>query len=199
VRDVIRQATQEDLKDVGQILGAAFQNDPISSFLFPDPLRRAEVQPAFFQAFSALALETDGAIYLTEDGMATTVWFASNEDGEEEDDETFMARFDMLVDDETDRFTTLTEWMAENHPTRGDHRHLQFIGVHPEQQRTGVGGTLLRHNLAIVDEMGMPAYLEASSALSPPLYQRHGFEHIGTPFGADPGPRMYPMWREPGR
>jgi ribosomal protein S18 acetylase RimI-like enzyme len=197
VRDVIRQATREDLKDVGRILGAAFQNDPISTFLFPDPLRRTEVQPAFFQAFSAIALETGGAIYLTEDGMATTVWFAGGE-GEDTDD-TFMTRFDMLTDDETDRFATLAGWMAENHPTRGAHRHLQFIGVHPDQQRTGAGGALLRHNLAIVDEMGVPAYLEASSTLSPPLYQRHGFEHIGTPFGADPGPKMYPMWREPGR
>ncbi|MFD1049317.1 GNAT family N-acetyltransferase [Kibdelosporangium lantanae] len=196
---MIRQATGDDLKDVGVILGAAFQNDPVSTFLFPDPLRRAAVQPAFFQAFSALALESDGAIYLTEDGMATTVWFASTEADEAEDDDTFMARFDMLADDETERFATLAGWMAENHPTRGDHRHLQFIGVHPDLQRAGVGGTLLRHNLAIVDEMGMPAYLEASSALSPPLYQRHGFEHIGTPFGADPGPKMYPMWREPRR
>lgn len=202
---MIRQATEADLKDVGQVLGAAFQNDPVSSFLFPDPRRRADVQPAFFQAFAALALETDGAVYLTEDRMATTVWFAG-EGGEEGDgagaassDETFMARFDMLVGDETDRFATLVGWMAANHPTRGDHRHLQFIGVHPDQQRTGVGGTLLRHNLAVVDGMGLPAYLEASSALSPPLYQRHGFTHIGTPFGADPGPTMYPMWREPDR
>ena len=51
--------------------------------------------------------------------------------------------------------------------------------------------------MAALDEQGVPAYLEASSTLSPSLYQRHGFEHIGSPFGPEPGPKMYPMWREP--
>jgi GNAT superfamily N-acetyltransferase len=191
---VIREAGPEDLKGVGILLGAAFQRDPISSWIFPDDARRAEVQPLFFQTFAAIALHAGGAIYLAEDQTAGTVWFPSSEDDDGGD---LMARFDMLTPDEADRFGGLAGMMAANHPARGEHRHLQFIGVHPDHQRTGVGGALLRHNLAVLDEQGTPAYLEASSTLSPPLYQRHGFDHIGTPFGPQAGPKMYPMWREP--
>jgi ribosomal protein S18 acetylase RimI-like enzyme len=189
---MIRTAGKDDLKDVGELLGAAFQQDPISSWIFPGEVRRSEVQPSFFQAFSALALDAGGVIYLAGQ-IAVTVWFPGGED----DDAS--AEFDMLAEDEADRFGQLAEMMADNHPTMGRHLHLQFIGVHPEHQRTGAGGALLAHNLAKLDEQGTAAYLEASSSVSPPLYQRHGFEHIGTPFGPDPGPRMYPMWREPGR
>jgi ribosomal protein S18 acetylase RimI-like enzyme len=190
----IRTASHADLTDVGQLLGVAFQQDPISTWLFPDAARRREVQKKFFQAFATLALDSGGVIYLTDDQIATTVWFDSEADGDEDD---FMARFDMLTPAESETFGQLAGWMADNHPTRGAHMHLQFIGVHPDYQRSGIGGTLLRHNLALLDEQGTPAYLEASSTLSPPLYQRKGFEHIGTPFGPEPGPKLYPMWREP--
>jgi GNAT superfamily N-acetyltransferase len=191
---MFREAGTKDLKDVGILLGAAFQNDPVSAWIFPDGARRAEAQPRFFEVFSAIALDAGGDIYLSDDQIAVTVWFPSVE-GDEGDD--FMSRFDMFTDDEADRFGILAGMMAENHPTRGRHRHLQFIGVHPDHQRSGAGGALLRRNLAALDEQGMPAYLEASSVVSPPLYQRYGFEHIGAPFG--PGPKMYPMWREPKR
>lgn len=185
-------AGRDDLADLGVLLGTAFHDDPISLWLFPDESRRRAVQPAFFQAFATIAVDSGGVIYVR-DKIAATVWFASGDD----DDGDFMARFDMLTAEETEQFARLAGLMAENHPTRGEHMHLQFIAVHPDHQRTGVGGELLDHNLAILDSQRMPAYLEASSTVSPPLYQRKGFEHIGTPFG--PGPKMYPMWREPRR
>lgn len=189
---MIHEAGPDDLKEVGVLLGAAFQRDPVSDWLFPDETRRAQALPPFFQAFSAMALESGGSIYLTDNGLACTVWFPSD-DGDEDED--FMTRFDMLTEEETERFSELAEQMAENHPSRGTHRHLQFIGVHPDHQRTGVGGELLHENLAQLDEQRMPAYLEASSTTSTSLYLRHGFEHIGTPFGS--GAKLYPMWREP--
>ncbi|TCO56588.1 GNAT family N-acetyltransferase [Actinocrispum wychmicini] len=192
---MIREAGTDDLKEVGILLGAAFQRDPISTWLFPDRTRRAQVQPLFFETFSAIALETGGAIYLTESGTACTVWFPSVDEDDDEGD--FMARFDMLTQEEADLFGTLAGQMAEHHPTRGTHRHLQFIGVHPDHQRSGVGGELLKMNLARLDELGLPAYLEASSTTSTSLYLRLGFEHIGTPFGPGTRAKMYPMWREP--
>ncbi|MEV4316479.1 GNAT family N-acetyltransferase [Actinocrispum sp. NPDC049592] len=191
---MIRTAGRDDLSLIGKLLGAAFQGDPVSAWIFPDDARRAAVQPKFFRTFAGLALDAGGIIYVHSD-VAATVWFPGGDD----DDDEASAQFDMLSEDEADRFGRLTEVMAENHPTMGRHLHLQFIGVHPDHQRAGIGGALLAHNLQALDERRMAAYLEASSTLSPPLYQRHGFEHIGTPFGPEPGPRMYPMWREPGQ
>jgi ribosomal protein S18 acetylase RimI-like enzyme len=195
----IREAGYGDLASVGRILGAAFQDDPISVWIFPEAERRRSVQPVFFEAFATLALDSGGVAYLREDEAAATVWFPGGEDDGDEDD--FMARFGMLADDEVATFGHLAGLMAENHPDRvdpdrGAHMHLQFIGVTPDRQRSGIGGELLEHNLAILDKDSTPAYLEASSQLSPPLYQRLGFTHFGVPFGPEGGPKMYPMWRE---
>jgi ribosomal protein S18 acetylase RimI-like enzyme len=190
----IREAGYADLPLVGQLLGAAFQDDPVSAWLFPEAERRRATQPAFFVAFATLALDSGGVVYLREDEAAATVWLPGGEDDGDEDD--FMARFGMLTDDEIATFGHLAGLMAENHPDHGAHMHLQFIAVAPGRQRSGIGGELLEHNLAILDKDSTPAYLEASSELSPPLYQRLGFAHVGAPFGPDSGPRMYPMWRE---
>ncbi|MCE7001244.1 GNAT family N-acetyltransferase [Kibdelosporangium philippinense] len=185
----VRTATTEDLPEVGALLAASFHKDPVSIWLFPDEDRRAAAQPPFFKTFAMLALESGGSISLREDGLAATVWFPSSDDEED-----VLSYFDFLTDEELKRFGHLAELMAENHPDQGEHQHLQFIAVHPDRQRLGVGGALLAHDLANLD--GVPAYLEASSEFSPPLYQRFGFEHIGTPFGPDPQARMYPMWRK---
>jgi ribosomal protein S18 acetylase RimI-like enzyme len=190
----IREAGYADMPSVGQLLGAAFHHDPVSVWLFPEAERRQAVQPVFFEAFATLALDSGGLVYLREDRLAATVWFPGGEDDGDEDD--FMARFGMLTDSELEMFGHLSGLMAENHPDHSAHMHLQFIAVDPDRQRCGIGGELLEHNLAILDKDSTPAYLEASSQLSPPLYQRLGFEHVGAPYGPDGGPKMYPMWRE---
>ncbi|MBP2324111.1 ribosomal protein S18 acetylase RimI-like enzyme [Kibdelosporangium banguiense] len=190
----VREAGYADLPSVGRLLGAAFQDDPVSEWVFPEAERRQAVQPAFFEAFATAALDTGGVVYVRADAIAATVWFPGGEDDGDEDD--FMARFGMLTDEEAATFGRLAGLMAEHHPEHGAHMHLQFIGVLPARQRSGIGGELLEHNLAVLDKDSTPAYLEASSQLSPPLYERLGFEHIGVPFGPAGGPRMYPMWRQ---
>jgi len=44
----------------------------------------------------------------------------------------------------------------------------------------------------------MPAYLEASTERNRGLYLRHGFADRGGLRLPGDGPRMWPMWREPG-
>jgi len=55
---------------------------------------------------------------------------------------------------------------------------------------------LLRHALQLVDRDKLPAYLEATSAGSRRLYERHGFETTGEIQTAD-SPPLWPMLRKP--
>ncbi|ONI70643.1 hypothetical protein ALI144C_49410 [Actinosynnema sp. ALI-1.44] len=189
----VRAATTDDLPEVTALLAEAFQDDPVSTWLFPAAARRRAVQPAFLGVFATLAIESGGMVSLRHDRFATTVWLpsAQHQPGE---DEHFLSRFGMMTDEETGRFRQLSELMAANSPDRGDHMHLQLIAVRPDRHRMGIGSDLLAHDLAALG--GTPAYLEASSWLSTALYKRHGFEFIGRPFGPEPRTRMYPMWRD---
>jgi predicted N-acetyltransferase YhbS len=73
-----------------------------------------------------------------------------------------------------------------------------MIGVDPSKQGQGYGSALLKHALERCDGEGKLAYLEASSPKSIPLYQRHGFELIGT-IQVGSSPPLFPMLRKPRR
>ena len=86
--------------------------------------------------------------------------------------------------------------MGGYHP-KESHWYLPLIGTDPTQQGKGHGSALLHHALALCDEQKMPAYLEATSRRSVPLYQRHGFEILGTVQINDTSPAITPMLRKP--
>jgi ribosomal protein S18 acetylase RimI-like enzyme len=72
-----------------------------------------------------------------------------------------------------------------------------MIGVDPTGQGRGLGSALISHTLARADAEEMPAYLDATSERSVPLYERHGFEvteEFHLPKG---GPPLWRMWRDP--
>lgn len=82
--------------------------------------------------------------------------------------------------------------LATYHPQQ-PHAHLVFLGVAPAAQGRGVGSALLKRTLAPLDEQGVLAYLECSTARNVALYARHGFEVSGE-FDL-PGLHMWTMTR----
>ncbi|HET6808200.1 MAG TPA: GNAT family N-acetyltransferase, partial [Nitrososphaera sp.] len=71
-----------------------------------------------------------------------------------------------------------------------------FVGVDPLQQGRGFGSALLEHTLIQCDNDSKLAYLESSNPKNIPLYQRHGFEALGT-IQVGPSPTIFPMLRRP--
>ena len=64
----------------------------------------------------------------------------------------------------------------------------------PAATGQGLGATLMKHALTIVDEAGLPAYLESSNPRNISLYERHGFEVMGE-IRTKGSPVMTPMIR----
>jgi ribosomal protein S18 acetylase RimI-like enzyme len=83
--------------------------------------------------------------------------------------------------------------MERHHPAEACW-YLPLIGVDPSCQGRGHGSALLRYALEQCDRDGVPAYLESSNPRNIPLYQRQGFEIIGT-IQADRSPTVVPMLR----
>ena len=78
------------------------------------------------------------------------------------------------------------------------HWYLWLLGVDPQHQGEGLGSLLLAEVLDRCDRDRVPAYLQATTPRSRELYLRHGFEDSGELCMPDDGPRLWPMWREPG-
>jgi ribosomal protein S18 acetylase RimI-like enzyme len=87
------------------------------------------------------------------------------------------------------------EQMGRFHPAE-PHWYLPLIGVDPVRQGEGRGAELMKQRLARCDSDHMLAYLEATNSRNLSLYERLGFERLGT-IQAGSSPSMYPMARKP--
>jgi GNAT superfamily N-acetyltransferase len=99
----------------------------------------------------------------------------------------------------TKRFQLLDEAMHHAHPVGRQHEFLALLAVSPDAQGGGLGAALLKVRHDVLDEAGIPAYLEASSLRSRQLYLRNGYVDLGQPFAVPdgPDPAMWPLWRDP--
>jgi GNAT superfamily N-acetyltransferase len=176
-------------------LAAAFYGDPVFEWLYPVDSARREVMQPFFEIF-ADAIAPHGVSQLAGDGAGAALWVPPGEQlVDEEDAGAFFDAVNALSPADVERLAACFELMEAAHPS-DTCWYLNFIGVVPEEQGTGVGSALLRASLARCDRDGIAAYLEATSPDNRRLYERFGFEVIGEIVLPD-GPTMFPMWREP--
>ncbi|WP_432054187.1 GNAT family N-acetyltransferase [Streptomyces sp. bgisy022] len=195
----IRTAGEQDRERVVRLLDAAFQDDPVSSWVFPGEEYRRTTHHRLMAAFTDIVM-ADGRIDLTEDGSACALWLPvpADDPGDGpagEDDGPASVR--EAVDPGNERVELIGRLTAGIHPGGRAHAYLWMIGVAPGRQGEGLGTALMAAALDHCDRTGRPAYLEASSARSRRLYERLGFEPLGEPLALPDGPYMWPMWREP--
>ncbi|TGB08934.1 GNAT family N-acetyltransferase [Streptomyces sp. MZ04] len=191
----IRRAGESDRTEVVRLLDAAFQDDPVSGWVFPDREYRRERHSGLMAAFLDMAL-SEGYVDITEDGAAVALWW-SVPAGAHDDGEDGPAQLREAVDPRNTRIEEIGRLTTEAHPSDRAHQYLHMIGVRPERQGEGLGSALIDGVLDRCDREGLHAYLEASSSRSRALYTRLGFAFTGSAIDLPDGPRMWPMWREP--
>ena len=188
----VKIATQREAEQCIALIVLAFGSDPAARWLYPDPSQFLAYFPRFVRAFGGRSFE-HGSAHLI-DRAAAALWIPPGvQPGEEELGE--LINESVPANDQDIVFAVL-EAMGGYHPEE-PHWYLPLIGTDPTQQGKGHGSALLHHALALCDEQKMPAYLEATSRRSVPLYQRHGFEILGTVQINDTSPAITPMLRKP--
>jgi ribosomal protein S18 acetylase RimI-like enzyme len=186
----IRIATATDEERAIAVLTLAFSLDPANRWVWPDPRQYLASFPAFVRAFAGRAFE-QGTAYCIDGYVGAALWLPP---GVHPDEDTLVALVQSTVaeEDQEDLFAVLGQ-MGGYHPSEL-HWYLPLIGVDPAHQGKGYGSQLLRQALAVCDRDGTPAYLESSNSANIPLYERHGFEVLGTIQVGD-SPPIFPMLR----
>ena len=192
------------------VMAAAFDQDPISRWLFPDAGSRQALQRRLF-AHVLDAVFPVGEVYTLEwgtgdAGTGVTMWLPVDPEEDADGGGAGPGDAEPAVDDalrgvlgeHADRFAVLSALMGDAHPAHEPHLYLPFVGVAPGHQGHGVGTRLLGDRLAALDAAGTPSYLEASCPRNQRLYERLGFRPIGTPIALPDGPELVPMWRPAG-
>ena len=193
MEDVVRPASRSEVDVVARVLSEAFQDDPVSTWVFPGDERRRELHPKFFRAFTEAAF-ADGEVYLAHDRTAASLWFRT-EGGESPEE--FLDRFAALDKDDFLRLKEIMELLGANGADPEPPLHWQFCGILPSAQRKGLGSAIARQHFRRLDADGISCSGEASSTTSLRLWRRHGFVDAGEPYGPPGGPLFYPIRRDP--
>jgi ribosomal protein S18 acetylase RimI-like enzyme len=188
--DVRSASGESEQQAVVAVITLAFGTDPMGRWTFPDPATYLRVMPQVVRAFGGNGF-AHGTAYLAAGGAAAAMWLPPGVHADKQ-------RLTSLIKEHAPKeqqadMERVFAQMDTSHPSEPCW-YLPMIGVDPICQGRGYGSALLRHALEQCDRDGMPAYLESSNPRNIPLYQRHGFEIIGT-IQAGTSPTVVPMLR----
>ena len=187
---VPRKATTDDAEELSRTLAAAFLDDPVFAWGYPDSGRRRTILPAVFRIVARAYLPYEQT-YTTDHVVAGAIWAPPGAEG---DDDDLAEALGEASGEYAPRVFQVFELLAEQHPDT-EHHYLFFLGTRPGWQSRGIGSALMRPVLDSCDRNGVPAYLEATSERNRSLYLRHGFKVISE-IHLPNGPCLWPMWRE---
>ncbi len=196
----VRAAGTGEVDQCAEVLAAAFQSDPGTIVFLPDDEERAAILPSFFRTFVAAALSEDADIVVAGKpitGVAS--WFGPEKHGpspEAMGAHGFGAILERSGPEATARLLAMLGEIEANHERLATepHMRLEFFGVMPSLQGTGLGTALIEHGHRRADELGIACYLETFSEQNVGYYVRRGYRTVGQ-FTIGDGVRGYGMLR----
>jgi GNAT superfamily N-acetyltransferase len=192
----VRKATAADIEPIAGALARAFEDDPLTDFIFPEKRRLDRLERFFAADIRAVHLKHDD-VWTTSECTGAALWSPPDK-WRRSPLEVLRTSPTMIraLGSRLGRALNALSTIERNHPP-GPHYYLGGLGTDPSVQGTGVGSAILAPVLARCDEQGLGAYLESSKEKNVPFYSRHGFEvtrELAIPRG---GPPVWLMWREP--
>ena len=190
---VIRDVAPVDTGEITDLVTEAMWDGRVARWLNPDPVGRRRDSPGYFGIFVEHAVRF-GEVYATADAetgrlSGVALWFPRITPIPPPWD------YDRRVEEVA---AQTREWdrAAEPHRPADPHHHLAVLAVHPDDQGRGIGTALLDRHHARLDEVGIPAYLEADHPRNRDLFLRHGYR-VRSVIALPDGPSLWSMWRLP--
>ena len=181
--DNLFKLTSDFIEGVCKVAGSAFQDDPVSVFIYPDENKRKQkLGYGFYMLYKygmrigtahATSNNLEGIVmWLPPDKIYISFWTIMRNGG-------FHAmRKAGLGIKAIKRSMAVFKYEESKHKqlVPFDHWYLQNIAVKPEEQGKGYGGLLLSAMIKKIDSEGLPIYLETNKEENLSFYQKYGFE-----------------------
>lgn len=188
-----RIATASDTDAVVSTLWAAFGDDPLWRWAFPDH----SMLEAWWRLLIQSAMRYQW-VFVADDCAAASVWIPpGGTELTKAEEARVRPLFEGLLGERAPIVIELVERFEAAHPRDRPHGYLSLLGTHPDHRGQGLGMALLAENLAKLDAEGMPAYLESSNPVNDERYARLGFVRVGEFSTPDGRHTVSTMWREP--
>lgn len=189
-------AAERQADGAASLLALAFMDEPLFTYLWPDPAQRRARVPAFFELMVRTGRQ-HGICDTSPDGCGAAIWRRPGEWRFGWGTTALnLHRIVPLFGTGLGRVLRVMRLVERRHPAR-PHWYLAYLGVDPAHRGRGVARALLRSRLAACDREGMPAYLETQRPENVALYRSVGFALVGEE-RVPGGPLSFFMWREAG-
>lgn len=203
--------SESRLAAITETIALAFATDPTwAPFLTPDVTdiavaRRywglfvgtAQRYPWTFAALTG-AITDDSATDNAATVAAATVWYPPGSEELTPAEEAAFPEFatELLGAKKRDELLEMSDRFEAAHPTE-PHYYLSLLATNPAHRGRGLGMSLLAANLAAIDELGAPSYLESSNPANDRRYMALGYQKHGS-IELPSGLTLSTFWREPG-
>lgn len=201
----VRTAAASDIPAIRAVLARAYLADPLIEWIFPDSALRVEATAAWLGLFVEHHLPA-GRVQIIEEADvvlqagvdAVAVWRMPDDPPPAGD--TLPTTGGLLAaligTDRAEAVGTGLHAIASVTPT-GPYAYLQFLAVHPERQRRGLGTALLREGITQAARHGVGVHLETTNPANLVFYRAHGFDVTETFRLVPDGPELWAMYRPP--
>jgi ribosomal protein S18 acetylase RimI-like enzyme len=195
--NAVRDVLSSDAESLAAVLGRAFADDPVWTWMFP---RHPERMAAMFGLLLQHARLPNGANELAEEDGRVRAGALWDPPGRWRVSlATQLRQFPGLVRVLGTRTYAVLRGLGEierAHPIE-PHWYLAVLGTDPQAQCRGFGSALMMSRLSRCDDRRFPVYLESSKERNVPFYERFGFRVTGEILVPGGGPRLWAMWRNP--
>ncbi len=196
--------TKDRVKEACKVAGAAFKDDPVMVFTYPDErVRKEKAQYGFYMIYRygikyGLAYTTsnnlDGIIiWLPPDKGIPSFWTMMRNGG------FYTMRKSGLNIKALKRTMKIFRYQEERHKALAPFKHWYFenIAVKPEEQGKGYGGLLISSIIKKVEGDGLPIFVETNTEKAASIYQKYGFEVLEHTIIPDTPVPLWCMLRKP--
>jgi len=199
----IVRLTSDTKNSAVELLIRAFHNDPMYLHIFPDSDERSHSLCLLWDALLSYSLRfgeayttpgVDGVVCWLTPGNTSIGFLRALRTGF--GIQQAVIRFNS---DSRKRFLPIVNHADKTHNSIMTNRHwyLWLLGVEPESQGQGIGGSLIKPVLDKADAENIPVYLETETAENVVFYEKRGFEVVREDSIAEGNVTLWAMLRKP--
>lgn len=193
---------EDDLPAAAAGLARAFQDDPLQTYVFPDPAERATRSPGHFAPLLRYGLAFGEVLTTSRPSDGAAVWLGPDA-WEVTPARAAAAGLDDLPSvmgaAAAERFFSVLAAIDPYHHSQvpAAHWYLMVVGVAPEAQGQGIGRALLQPILDRADAAFQPCYLETAQPRNVAFYEHLGFRRVVEAVESNSGLRVWAFRRDP--
>ncbi len=191
-----------DLLAAAAGLAKAFQDDPLQTYVFPDPAERAARSPGHFAPLLRYGMRFGEVLTTSDPSAGAAVWLGPNA-WEVTPERAAAAGLDDLPTimgaAAAKRFFSVLAAVDPYHhnDVPAAHWYVMVVGVSPEAQGQGLGRALLQPIIDRADAAGQPCYLETTQPKNVAFYEHLGFRRVVDTVESGSGLRVWTFCRDP--